>query len=371
MTLGTSHGQADSLLLEEPLIVESHLGPGQMRISAAAAAHANGTRPIVFIGVWTRFPEPSPCSGGAADTTAAANTAAAHKARRAAARASWVAGIKALQGQVVEYRFVAPEPSGPLGRAQLDAEMREHGDVWVLPSSAAGAAAKTTDADGPAVTAAAAAARRNRRVKSHSRRTLSGGTDCRATRGVSPDLLRRFYVRVLDEYDSVEWIVQMSEGAAVLPQRLLCALDQYAAMGADYVGCMAYGPVPASDPLAFMLAAHYPLHAVGPAVLSARAVRDVVVAGYDMLRLEGRMDVVLGLWMLTSNVSYYDDQRLCQAARCGPATVGLYHPESGPLPAHDLAQAYGNPDCGGGACPLPYLRSPAENLDDFFGSMRV
>ncbi|GLC49164.1 hypothetical protein PLESTB_000189100 [Pleodorina starrii] len=381
-------------------MVASSLGHDLMRYSGLGLAD-KGHGPLIFIGVLTDFPEPGDCdvsaaagtgtSSNSSSTSSSASASASsasslHAQHRSVARASWLPDASSLPRVAV--RFVTREPYGPVGRSQLAAELRDHGDVWVLPAAG--------DVEGEV---AASEMRRSRHRRGGSRALVGGAAAAAAAAqeavrcaagdvpltgsgGVMvPELMRRFLARVVRKHPSVEYIVHMDDSSLLLPQRLMCAADQWAAIGADYIGCMVYDKVPQDDPLSYFLSNNYPLHAAagGPVALSAKAVRDVVVLGYDTLRLEGRTDVALGLWMLTTNVTYMDDRRLCQAAtnnRCGPAAVGLYNSAArgggGGLAPEQMLSAYGSKSRRTPPQrPLPYLRSRIKPVEDYMAALRL
>jgi hypothetical protein len=54
--------------------------------------------------------------------------------------------------------------------------------------------------------------------------------------------LLAFYLKVVDLYDA-RWIVKVDDSVYLNPQRLKLAATQWAAMRADYVGCMKRGVI--------------------------------------------------------------------------------------------------------------------------------
>ncbi|GLC73533.1 hypothetical protein PLESTF_001388100 [Pleodorina starrii] len=152
------------------------------------------------------------------------------------------------------------------------------------------------------------------------------------------DKTRHFFVAAFRDYPAVEWIVKMDDDVYMLPERLLQAADQWAAAGADYIGCMVGGPTFAQpghrwhEPNALQFGRHYPLRALGPTyVLSRRVVQQVLVRRFRQLRPSGSCeDSALGAWMLGSNAVFMPDMRLCAVvcdesavAMCDPAAQGL------------------------------------------------
>ncbi|GLC35556.1 hypothetical protein PLESTM_000337100 [Pleodorina starrii] len=108
------------------------------------------------------------------------------------------------------------------------------------------------------------------------------------------DKSRHFFQKVFRDYPAVEWVVKMDDDVYLLPERLLQAADQWAAAGADYIGCFSTGPVYPElshrwhEPNAIHIGEAYAWRAQGPIyVLSRRVVRDVVVRRFDHLRLSG------------------------------------------------------------------------------------
>jgi hypothetical protein len=143
----------------------------------------------------------------------------------------------------VAVRFVAREPTGPVGRSQLKAEIREYGDVWVLPDHG--------DVDLEALDSELQRRRRRaamrRRVQDVNGASGAGGAGANTGQGrgspscdaegrslaqaglLTPDMLRRFLAKAVREYASVEYVVHMGECMDVRVKR--------AGVGYTVAGC--------------------------------------------------------------------------------------------------------------------------------------
>ncbi|GLC35563.1 hypothetical protein PLESTB_000193500 [Pleodorina starrii] len=171
-----------------------------------------------------------------------------------------------------------------------------------------------------------------------------------------------FFSQVLQQYPSVEFVVKAEDGAYLQPQRLLMAADQWAAMQADYIGCMGFSKVANSarrlthERYAHLLSAEYPMRALNPIyVLSRRAVESVARNAGRLRLLGGADDTSVALWMLRITSKYFDDQRLCATA-CRNNTVAVVSPRRPEgLDARRLASTAVNSECAAEAAwPLPY-----------------
>lgn len=164
----------------------------------------------------------------------------------------------------------------------------------------------------------------------------------------------------------------------LLVDRLILASNQWARMGAGYIGCMKHGYVWKEEnaqwyePQHLLMGSQYFLHAYGSLyVTSAAVAKKVIVKNFDDLRLFSNEDTSMGIWMLGHNVTYFEDMRLC-AEGCSAAAIGILRKNCMGLcnPTKDMYRIHDARHCQGNSTdPLPYLPSSPGHTQ--FDSMRV
>lgn len=94
--------------------------------------------------------------------------------------------------------------------------------------------------------------------------------------------------------------------------------------------------------------------------LHATHCRNVIGRNWAQLRLLANEDTSVGLWLLASNVTHFEDMRLC-SPRCTPASVGVLRNECAGLcdPLAELPALHANTTCS--APPGPLLRYHASH----------
>ncbi|KAG2495703.1 hypothetical protein HYH03_006303 [Edaphochlamys debaryana] len=284
--------------------------------------HDSALRRAAIRGSWLwRRTRGTPATAGA--------PAAGPRAAGANAGAGGVGSLTARAGGEVVVRFVVGEVvNDTAGAEALAAEAERHGDFMRLP----------------------------------------GVQECYTC---LPHKTRSFFAAAVSAFPSVRFVVKADDDVYLLPHRLPAAAQQWGRMGADYIGCMTHGPVRSDpedrwfEPQSLLLGPAYFLHAYGSAyVLSARAVRDVVVARFERLRLLANEDTSVGAWMLGADVAHFEDMRLC-APGCHPAALALAPVGCAGLcdPVADMAAAAANTSCTSDApVPLPYMPSYPEHV---------
>ncbi|EFJ46484.1 hypothetical protein VOLCADRAFT_46325, partial [Volvox carteri f. nagariensis] len=139
----------------------------------------------------------------------------------------------------------------------------------------------------------------------------------------------------------------------LMPQRLPAAAAQWERIGAGYIGCMKNGWVFRDpkhrwyEPQYLLLGSDYFLHAYGSAyVLSAEAVRQVIIHNYQHLRLLANEDTSVGAWMLAQDVVFFEDMRLCSRV-CHKSALAVWQTECAGLcaPVEDLVKLHRNGTC--------------------------
>jgi hypothetical protein len=169
-----------------------------------------------------------------------------------------------------------------------------------------------------------------------------------------------------------DWVVKLDDKVYLMPERLPLVAQQWAKIGAGYVGCMARGDVhdhPKSkwyEPRHLLFGKEYSLHALASTyILSGDVVERVVVRNFDNLRLLNNEGTMVGLWMLSHDVTFFEDRRVCVKECVLNGVVlsgwcaGLCEPIKDMYTAHAV-----------GACrkrvkgPLRYIHSDAE-LQEF------
>ncbi|KAI7840006.1 hypothetical protein COHA_006271 [Chlorella ohadii] len=213
-----------------------------------------------------------------------------YEARRAALRASWFPGSRQELARLeheegIVARFVIGHSSDPRKEAALAAEAAQHGDMLRLDlvEGYAGLPAKTIA-----------------------------------------------FLRAVTQQWNPQYIVKADDDVYVRLDCLPHAARQWAALHADYIGCMKTGPVIKSpkyrwyEPQHTLIGAEYFAHAWGTIyVLSGRVAADLAAMRDGALRHFANEDVTIGSWLLAFNASHYDDRRLCEAG-CSEKSLAVY-----------------------------------------------
>jgi hypothetical protein len=175
-----------------------------------------------------------------------------------------------------------------------------------------------------------------------------------------------------------DWIVKMDDDVYLSPHRLQLAMEQWAKMNADYVGCMKHGLVhgdPASkwfEPAQILVGREYHLNAYGSIyVVNGRAVDEVIIPNKDRLRQLANEDTSVGLWMAAFKIRFFEDMRLCQPF-CHPAGIAFLDNMCSGLcnPLQDMYNYHKNLHCRRRAkAPLTYM--PSYRGHEAFQSMHV
>jgi galactosylxylosylprotein 3-beta-galactosyltransferase len=139
-----------------------------------------------------------------------------------------------------------------------------------------------------------------------------------------------FFRLAVEQYDA-QYIVKADDDVYLRLDRVPAAVRQWAARGADYVGCMKMGPIFKSksmrwyEPQHAVLGDHsYFTHCWGTLyVLSGGAAGSVASQPPGSMRFFANEDVTVGSWMLARNVVHLDDRRLC-ATQCDDTSVAVY-----------------------------------------------
>ncbi len=140
---------------------------------------------------------------------------------------------------------------------------------------------------------------------------------------------REFFKKVMAAY-SPKYIVKVDDDVYLQLPRLSAAVKQWESMRVDYTGCMKRGDVQKNqaykwfEPQHQLLGGEYFSHAWGSLyVLSGRAADAMSSVSPSLLREFENEDVTIGLFMLATDMQYYDDRRLCKAS-CQGGGIGLY-----------------------------------------------
>ncbi|KAG2497177.1 hypothetical protein HYH03_004766 [Edaphochlamys debaryana] len=180
---------------------------------------------------------------------------------------------------------------------------------------------------------------------------------------------RAMFVEVARAFPGVEWVVKADDDTYILAWRLLMALDQYAAAGADYIGCLDTGTTRSHrlhrwyEPNWPQLGTNYFTRAMGSMyILSSRVVRGVIAPRQHTLRQSlSAEDSAVGMWLLGSSALFLDDLRLCSLG-CSEASVGMWDPREQGLSPGAALVLHANPLCQAAvrqdAWPLPYAVRP-------------
>lgn len=304
-------------LVQQPAAAGARQGAGTDRTGTIYAAPAAEDVKI-FIGVFTASTPPDTPPRSKYD----------YFARRQTLRATWGRRAQLYSHMVV--RFIVGVNPDPVRHRAMMEEAAQYGDVLIM--------------------------------------------DTRDTYDGLTNKTRSMFGTALDAYPNLEWVVKMDDDAFLLPERLLMAVDQYAAIGADYAGCMWTGRTwPRDhrwyDPNSHLIGPEYTLRALGTIyVVSARVLGGFVHPRLRNMRLSGSTeDAAIGIWMLASNAVFYDDWRLCSVT-CNNATVAVYDLNWQGLPVSFWPRVDANPDCHvRPPWPLPYHRAIPQHL----GHMRI
>jgi galactosylxylosylprotein 3-beta-galactosyltransferase len=138
------------------------------------------------------------------------------------------------------------------------------------------------------------------------------------------------FLRAVMQRWNPQYIVKADDDVYLRLDRLPHAARQWAAVHADYIGCMKTGPVIKSDkyrwfePQHALIGSEYFAHAWGTIyVLSGRVAADLGAMRDGALRHFANEDVTIGSWLLAFNASHYDDRRLCEPA-CSKSSLAVY-----------------------------------------------
>ncbi|GLC41801.1 hypothetical protein PLESTB_001700800 [Pleodorina starrii] len=300
-------------------------GGGGDRGGGGGGGRQEAGGPLVFVGIFTTH---NP--GG----LPAADRKYDYALRRAAVRATWLGehlrrGASAGNGGEgggggggeVVVRFVAGEAGGdPAAEAALGREAEAHGDFLRLP----------------------------------------GLQECY---GCLTNKTRAFFATALAAFPSVRWLVKADDDVYLIPHRLPAAAEQWERIGAGYIGCMKHGRVIREEsdrwyePHHLLLGPSYTMYAYGSAyVLSAEAVRNVILKNYHHLRMLRNEDTAVGAWMLAHDVVFFEDTRLC-SRECHPSALVVVESYCAGLcaPVEDMLTVHRNDACRTPhASPLPY-----------------
>jgi len=174
------------------------------------------------------------------------------------------------------------------------------------------------------------------------------------------------FFRAVMEGHSPDWIVKVDDDIYLMPDRLLAAAKQWKRMGAGYIGCMKHGDVWKYEgtrwfePQHILLGSDYFLHAYGSLyVMSREVVEKVIIRNMDNLRMLANEDTSVGVWMLSHNVTHFEDMRLC-SEECATEAIGIRKKDCMGLcsPTKDMYIAHRTKSCREEATdPLPYMPS--------------
>ncbi|KAL6767917.1 hypothetical protein ACKKBF_B37090 [Auxenochlorella protothecoides x Auxenochlorella symbiontica] len=166
-----------------------------------------------------------------------------------------------------------------------------------------------------------------------------------------------FFETVLRQYDP-QYIVKVDDDVYLRLDRVPAAVEQWASVGADYIGCMKNGQVIKTpryrwyEPSHALLGSQYFTHTWGSAyVVSRKAAALLTSLPAGSLRHLANEDVTLGAWMLALNLTHHDDRRMCSPV-CSPASLATYdYPSCAGLcnAAVQLRELHTSPACGGPA----------------------
>ncbi|GBG76833.1 hypothetical protein CBR_g23049 [Chara braunii] len=156
------------------------------------------------------------------------------------------------------------------------------------------------------------------------------------------------------KHTDAEYYVKADDDIYLRLDRLAVLLVKERTNNRTYIGCMKKGPVITDrrykwfEPDAFMLGREYFLHAWGPMyILSNQVVSSIVALPSGSLRMLANEDVTVGLWMLTMNVQYEDERRLCHSS-CAPDSIAVWDmPTCAGLcnPAKSMPEIHRNETC--------------------------
>ncbi|PRW20177.1 putative beta-1,3-galactosyltransferase 12 [Chlorella sorokiniana] len=260
-----------------PATAEKADGRTEPKLNALQATADARPAILAFVGVQTGF---------TTDSRPKYN----YEARRAALRASWFPGSRQELARLeredgIMARFVIGHSADARKEAAVEAEAAQHGDMLRLDlvEGYAGLPAKTIA-----------------------------------------------FLRAVMQRWNPQYIVKADDDVYLRLDRLPHAARQWAAVHADYIGCMKTGPVIKSDkyrwfePQHALIGSEYFAHAWGTIyVLSGRVAADLGAMRDGALRHFANEDVTIGSWLLAFNASHYDDRRLCEPA-CSKSSLAVY-----------------------------------------------
>ena len=163
-----------------------------------------------------------------------------------------------------------------------------------------------------------------------------------------------FFRLVAEQYDA-QYIIKADDDVYLRLDRVPSAVRQWAAMAADYVGCMKTGPIYTEPNYRWYEPQHavlgstsYFTHCWGSVyVLSGRAADAISAIPPAQLRFFANEDVTVGAWMLALDMVHYDDRRLCDTG-CSETSIAVYDmPQCTGLcePAARLKELHASPAC--------------------------